>query len=171
LVAQKQSEGADATDELKKKTEAQRDIILATADALSQSIYELASGGEDALRNTAKNMIMFALDMLKVQTEIAIAGAIIQSLAQPDSVATFGVTGLIRAAVLVGLIEVAFAGVKGLVNNAFTSKSNTPEHASGGFTDGDGIYRAGEKGKEWIAPSWMLTSGLTAPIINGLESM
>lgn len=173
LVAQKQSEAAAATDELKAKTEMQRNVILQSADALGQSLYTLASGGEDALKEAGKNLIMFALDMLKVQTEIAIAGATIQSLAQPDSILTFGVSGLIRAAIIVGLIEAAFAGVKGLVNSAFSTKKGekTSGYAEGGFTDGDRIYRAGEKGPEWIAPNSFLRNPYTASIIAGLEQM
>lgn len=171
LVVKKQAEAADATEALKVKTESQRDMILATADALAQSVYDLASGGEDALREAGKNILLFALDMLKTQTEIAIAGATIQSLAQPDSVATFGATGLIRAAILVGLIEVAFAGVKGLVNNALTpKKGKATGYASGGFTDGERTYTAGEAGPEWISPNWMIKHPLTAPIIASLES-
>ena len=116
LAAKKQNEASDASEESKLKTEKQRDMILSSADALGQALYDLASGGEDAMKNAAKTMINFALDMLKIQVEIAIAKATIESLTQPDSVATFGVTGFIRAAVMVGLIEAAFAGVKGLVN-------------------------------------------------------
>lgn len=133
-AAKKQAEGAEASEELKVKTENQRDMILSMSEALSQSMYDLASGGEDALKQAGKNILLFALDMLKTQAEIAIAGATIQSLAQPDSVATFGATGLIRAAILVGLIEAAFAGVKGLVVGAFDSKGKQ----SGGYADAYG---------------------------------
>jgi len=146
LAKSKQLEASDATDELKNKTEAQRNMILDTADALSQSIYDLASGGEDALREAGKNILMFALDMLKTQTEIAIAGATIQSLSQPDSVATFGATGLIRAAILVGLIEAAFAGVKGLVNNAMGGSKQSGGFAETAASDSTpvGTYHANE---------------------------
>ena len=46
---------------------------------------------------------------------------------QPDSVASFGASGLARAAIIVGLIEAAFAVVKGVVSSAlgnFGSTSN-----------------------------------------------
>ncbi len=45
-----------------------------------------------------------------------------------------------------------------------------PEFATGGFTDGDRIYRAGEEGKEWIAPNWILTNPITGPVIQQLET-
>lgn len=147
FAAQKQKSGSEALEELYSRTESQRDMILSMSDALSEGIYDLASGGEDAIKQAGKNILLFALDMLKVQTEIAIAGATIQSLAQPDSIATFGASGLIRASILVALIEAAFAGVKGLVNNAFGLNSKQ----SGGFssTNGpddepDGVYHKNE---------------------------
>lgn len=136
LATAKQNEAAIQTEELNKKTEKQRDLILDSAATLGQSLYTLASGGENAFEEAAKNMIMFALDVLKVQTEIAIAKATIESLTQPDSIITFGVSGMIRAAVIVGLIEAAFAGVKGLVNGAFSSKSSPKSSSKSGYADG-----------------------------------
>lgn len=164
LVAQKQAEGSDATEELRIKTEKQRDMILGSADALGQALYDLASGGEDALKNAAKTMINFALDMLKVQVEIAIAKATIESLTQPDSIATFGVSGFIRAAVMVGLIEAAFAGVKGLVNGAFLT---------GGYTgSGNKNEVAGQVHKgEYVIPKKILDTPLGAAYAANLEAM
>jgi len=146
IAAKKQNEGSDATEELRIKTEKQRDMILSSADALGEALYDLASGGEDALRNAAKTMINFALDMLKVQVEIAMAKATIESLTQPDSVATFGATGLVRAAIMVGLIEAAFAGVKGLVNNAMGGSKQSGGFAETAASDSTpvGTYHANE---------------------------
>jgi len=173
FAAQKHNEGATESENLKLKTEQQRDVILQTTEALSDSIYMLASGGEDAMKEAGKNMILFALDMLKMQTQIAIAGATVQSLMQPDSILTFGASGLIRAAILVGLIEAAFAGVKGLVISAFSTKTKkSTGYSAGGFTGEGGILEpAGivHRG-EWVAPNWMLDNPFTADIIRGLES-
>lgn len=44
-------------------------------------------------------------------------------------------------------------------------------YAAGGFTDGDRIYRAGEAGREWITPNWMVEHPATAPIIQHLETI
>lgn len=169
-VAKKQNDAANESENLKLKTEQNRDVILQTAEALSDGIYALASGSEDAMKEAGRNMLMFALEMLKTQTQIAIAGATVQSLVQPDSILTFGATGLIRAAILVGLIEAAFAGVKGLVNGAFSKKSKG--YSTGGFTGQGGILEpAGMVHRgEWVAPSWMVKSPVTADIIHGLES-
>lgn len=54
-----------------------------------------------------------ALDLLKIQVQMAIVGATAQSLAMPDSVATMGVAGFARAAILVTAIEATFSALKG----------------------------------------------------------
>lgn len=43
-------------------------------------------------------------------------------------------------------------------------------YATGGFTQGETMYTAGESGTEWIAPNWMTNNPATAPIISTLES-
>lgn len=95
------------------------------------------TGNEDMVASSLKSIINMGLDLLKVQVQMAIAGATAQSLAQPDSIATFGASGLARAAILVGLIEAAFAAVKSVIGNVIgktgknSSTSTTSESASG----------------------------------------
>ena len=111
--------------------EIQRKVMEQFADFATtgaQALEDYMSGNEDALKEGARAKINIALDMLKSQMQIAIAGATMQSLAQPDSVATLGATGWARAAILAGLIEMAFGAVKGLVNAGFEG------YESGGYT-------------------------------------
>ena len=44
-----------------------------------------------------------------------------------------------------------------------------PAYAEGGFTNGDQIYRAGEKGQEFIASNSLLRDSKTAPVIKWLD--
>ena len=60
-----------------------------------------------------------------------------------------------QVAALVGTIKSATGKVKG--------------YAAGGFTQGEKMYLAGEKGTEWIAPNWMTKSPQTAPVISNLD--
>lgn len=106
-------------------------------DIVANAFFDFTQGNKDALKEGAKAIVITALEVLKAQTQVAIAGATIQSLAQPDSVATFGLAGLARAAVLAGLIEVAFASVEGLVQGFAVGTENAP-----------GRFVAGEKGRE-----------------------
>jgi hypothetical protein len=89
---------------------------------ISKGIEEYLQGNKDALKDSFKNVILLALDVLKKQAQISIAGATIQSLASPDSVLTWGVAGFEKAAFLAGLIEVAFAAVKSQVMQFDTGK-------------------------------------------------
>lgn len=95
------------------------------ANEMGSMIGGAIAGNEDLVSSSLKNLINMALDFLKVQVEMAIAGATVQSLAQPDSIATFGASGLARAAIIVGLIEAAFAAVKGAVSSAINNITGT----------------------------------------------
>lgn len=75
------------------------------------------AGNDDMIKQSMVSIINMGLDYLKVQAQMAIAGATMQSLATPDSILTFGSAGLARAAILTGLIEAAFAAVKSVVGS------------------------------------------------------
>ena len=82
------------------------------------------------LENFSKKIVLLGLDVLEKQALLAIASSTAQALAQPDSVATFGATGVARAAVLTGLIKAALAVTKAAVSG----------FAEGGFTGHGGKY-------------------------------
>lgn len=80
----------------------------------------------------------------------------------------------------------AAAGIAAAANVAVILAQPEPQYAAGGMTNEDPagyvsnatLFRnsasgrsfvAGEAGKEWIAPNWMLTNPKTAAIINSLE--
>lgn len=67
------------------------------------------------------NMILMGLDFLHKQLQMAIAKATFQSLASPESIATFGAAGLAKAALLTGLMEAAFAVVKSSISSSLNS--------------------------------------------------
>jgi TP901 family phage tail tape measure protein len=68
---------------------------------------------------------------------------------------------------IVGVVMAALAAAAGIAQLAALPKP--PEYSEGGYTKGDKIYRAGEKGKEFIAPNWMLEHPYTGPVIEGLN--
>jgi hypothetical protein len=70
------------------------------------------------------------------------------------------VLGLVMAALAVAATAAAIA-----------SLPPVPAYAEGGFTSGDKVYRAGEKGKEWIAPNWMTEHPYISPVIRDLEDI
>lgn len=125
----KANEATQAQQELNTKLQGNAQQYQQAIGIISQGVYDMASGSEDAMKTFAKAMLKFALEQLKIQAQIAAAGATVQSLSQPDSIATFGATGLVRAAIIVGLIEAAFAGLGALVDSfevgGYTAKSSS----------------------------------------------
>ncbi|MGD9928886.1 MAG: phage tail tape measure protein [Mangrovibacterium sp.] len=61
------------------------------------------------------------------------------------------------------------AQVAALITTIKSATSKVSGYATGGFTNGDRIYRAGEAGQEWIAPNGMLSNPVTGPVIQWLE--
>ena len=67
-------------------------------------------------------------------------------------------------------MEILIAGT--LAASLATIEANlptAPAYAEGGFTNGDQIYRAGEKGQEFIASNSLLRDKKTAPVIKWLD--
>lgn len=169
-AAEVAAQAAADQDDLNKKLTSQAQLYQDTIQVVSDGLFDMMSGSEDAFKTFAKNILIFALEQLKLQVQMAAAGATIQSLSQPDSIATFGVAGLKRAAIIVGLIEAAFAGIEGLVSNAFSS-GKRKGYSSGGFTGpGEITEPAGVVHKgEWVAPKWMVDHPALKEKISSLE--
>ncbi|RHJ83554.1 phage tail tape measure protein [Parabacteroides sp. AM08-6] len=152
------------------------------------------SGNSDIVKSSLVAIINMGLDALKIQCEMAAAGATMQSLAQADSVLTFGAAGFARAAILVGLIEAAFSAVKSvvgnLVNNIGNNASSSDISVNGSSLDtgtrvvNDGFYLGGDTGKgspfavagpvhydEYVVPSFVLHEPAAMNHVAALEAM
>lgn len=89
------------------------------------------------------------------QAGISMASAIIGFLADPGG--------------LPGIILSASAAVIGALQIANIENTDVEGYEQGGFTNGDKLYRAGEKGKkEFITPNWMLSHPVSGPIVESL---
>lgn len=88
------------------------------AEASSALLLGMARGNEDAAKNFAKASVGIAFDAVNAMVPIWVAQATAGSLIQPDSVATFGASGLARAAVLTALIKGVLAGLRGTLGFA-----------------------------------------------------
>ena len=160
-VSRNSEKAAGEQDELTKRITAQAQTYQDTINVVSDGLFEMMQGGEDAFKEFGKKILIFALEQLKIQAQLAAAGATVQSLAQPDSIATFGATGLARAAIIVGLIEVAFAGIEGLVKG-FSSGGPT---GPGGKYEPAGIVHK----KEYVIPSEGTENPQLRPFIDIIE--
>ena len=145
-------------DLLKEKYQMYLDFSAKIGEALGQSIAD----GTFTAKEAAKVLLENSLDMLQSYADIAIAKAAFESISSPLSVATFGIEGLAKAALLAALIHTALAAAKGVIMKNLDS---------GGFTGPGGKYEpAGivHKG-EWVANADMVSSPEFGPMIQSLE--
>ncbi|MCF8232813.1 MAG: hypothetical protein K9J27_11550 [Bacteroidales bacterium] len=85
------------------------------ATQMGQIIGQAAADSNMTLEEAGEQMLVILLDQLKKFVRMQIVKATVGSLASAESIATFGAAGLAKAAVLTGLIEAAFAGIKSMV--------------------------------------------------------
>lgn len=100
---------------------AKQEKIVAYLADFSDNIGTLVggaiSGNEDIVKSSLVSIINMALDALKLQTEMALAGATIQSLAK----SVMNPAAFARAALIITGIEAAFAAVKSIVNSSINN--------------------------------------------------
>lgn len=111
----KEEEKRKAVEENFKKT---LKISEEIGNATGELFGDILTGNEEAMKDSAKNLLKIILKSVKVSVQGAIAQAAALSFAQPDSVASFGATGIIRSGILTGLIEAAFAVFEKAISNA-----------------------------------------------------
>lgn len=183
--------------ELKQQTQHTQQLVQITqsfSGELGNLVGSALSGNKNMVKSALQSIVSTALDALKLQCEIAVAGATMISLAQADSVLTFGAAGLARAAVLAGLIEAAFGAVKAVVSgliggigggisNADTDGSASSEQktgqrvatgfAVGGYTgDGSPTEVAGVAHRsEYVVPSFVLSQPIAMNHVSALEAL
>lgn len=89
---------------------------------------------------------------------------------------SLGIAALAGASAMLQVSAISSADVPAYAQGGFNKTSNDPQ----GFTSGPTLYSnsssgtpfiAGEAGKEWIAPNWMLQNPITANTIDMLEAV
>lgn len=91
-------------------------VIEQSVEQMGGMLIAFASGQEESIADYAKNILKMGLKLVKDQAEIAAVGVTVQSLASPESIATFGAAGIAKAAIIIGLIEAAFAGLNVVID-------------------------------------------------------
>jgi len=167
FAAQKQAQGTAAQETAIAKQKQQSDTIKMVGDVMTDYVTGALNGSLDGFQSFGDTLILMSLQILKQMVPIWSAQILGLSLASPESIATWGVAGMAKFAVITGLMYAGIAAVEGLVKKK--KQDSTTKYAAGGFTNGEGVYIAGEEGKEWIAPNWMVTHPATAPLISDLD--
>lgn len=80
---------------------------------IGQGVSDAIAGEEGAIKETLKKIL---ISTLKMKKEAWQATALGEALITPDSVATGGATGLIKAALISGLIEAGYQTAVGVIN-------------------------------------------------------
>ncbi|MCK9544386.1 MAG: hypothetical protein M0R03_20395 [Novosphingobium sp.] len=113
-------------------------LILASEFAIaSGEIFGRAlTDQEYKFQQAAKDFLLTNLKMLKAEVQQAILANSIKAtagaIASGESIATWGIAGLAKAATLVGLIEAAYVGVDALMERAIPSFYKGVENFEGG---------------------------------------
>jgi hypothetical protein len=118
---------------------------------------------EKSLKDFGKATVLVALEATKRLVQLSIAQATAQSLASPESVATFGTAGFAKAAILTALIEAAFAAVSGVVQQGFSEGGST---GSGAKNEPAGIVHKGE----YVVPQEGVQNPAVSSVLGVLES-
>lgn len=120
VTDQKLANNKKVADDKKKKAEdekriaddlykTQRQFALQSADIIASAIQQEG----DLIENFTKGVAVSVLNILEQQ---AIASATIQSLISPESIATGGIGGLIKAGIIISLIKAAFGTFKAAIS-------------------------------------------------------
>lgn len=117
----------------------QQNLDAFTEQVTARAVNALFQQG-DALKNFQRVLANTLLDILERQLTAQIVG---QSLAQPDSIATFGATGITRSAILLGILKGSFAVARNFLSG-FAEGGLVEAFANGGLSgkrigSGDGI--------------------------------
>lgn len=177
--------GTDAQLELlKKRNEESKKLQEQYSDVITQSLLDIAEVYGDFLTQQKQDSKQFLKDLLTVALSaleklilIQVAAASAQSYAQPDSVATFGLTGTARALILSALIKATFAGLKGLVEQfkfggdiPGTSAMGEGEMAGPSHDNGGIKALVGGRAVEFEGGEHKLQNGSETYIINKISS-
>lgn len=178
-VEQQEQERKEATlQRLQEEGEATAAFVSSIGEMFAAS---LSQQGLD-LEQFTQGVVTLLLDTMEKAVTAAVLQATLKTtaaaLSSPDSIATFGVAGLAKAALITGLIKGAFAIFKAGLSSAFSSK--TPKvFATGGFT-GTSALPADHTGhrpvgvvheNEYVAPQWQVKHPVYGQIIRGLNEV
>lgn len=118
---------------LEQRFSAERSQLIESAtESLGSVIGEFFTSQELTFREFSKKIVLVALDAVEKEILLQVAAASARSLASAESVASFGVAGIAKAALITGLIKAAFAGIKAQVQNFAEGGQVLPVYQGGG---------------------------------------
>lgn len=128
-------------DEIAKRA---KDMLLSFGESAGEIFANMQMNQKDAAKQALKDMIKMAINHLKAIAYAEVGVSTAMSLATADSIATFGVSGLARAAVLAALINGAATAAEFGANSLIDKFAKGTKNAPGG------LAFVGEQGHELI---------------------
>lgn len=178
-------------EQIQKKYE---ELIKNSLTGVGEAFGNLISGEEDAVQAFGNSMVDILFDVLNQLVTIwtlQLAGTAVKTTAQaqmeamstPDSVLTFGASGLARAAIMAGIISAILAVAKAGLKSAINGKKSTSSSQStgqrvvkgysvGGYSGDGGVHEVAgvvHKG-EYIVPAWQLRDPVSFNYVRALET-
>ncbi|QIX61856.1 hypothetical protein HER32_11955 [Hymenobacter sp. BT18] len=127
------AEEGRVTEKVQAETEKRIETAVALGQAMGQLFADTLSQQGVTLQGFLGKFIVLILDALEKQVLAQQAAATAASLASPESVATYGTAGILKAALINGLIVAAFESAKFAI-----SAGTQTEFATGGGIEGPG---------------------------------
>jgi TP901 family phage tail tape measure protein len=177
FATQKQTEGSEAQKDATAKQLQQADTIKMVGDVMTDYVTGAMDGSIDGFQTFGDTLILMSLQILKQMVPIWSAQILGLSLSSPESVATWGVAGMAKYALITGLMYAGIAAVEGMVKGGINKKreaaSASKGYVAGGFTGAGGKYEpAGivHKG-EYVVPANVLKNPFGAALVANIEDM
>jgi hypothetical protein len=95
------------------------DVLVNTGKTIQSLAEGIGSGAISSTEEVGKALLDIAFQTLSAYADIALAQSTIGSLAQPDSIASFGALGIARAAIIGALIKGALAALRSQLAGSF----------------------------------------------------
>lgn len=187
----------NAADDLIKNFVRKRDLYKQYGADLGDAFGSILAGQEGAMADFGDSLIDIMFDVLSKMVNVwalelagvsvkTIAQAQMESLATPDSVLTFGASGLARAAVMAGLITTVLAaaktGLKAVIKGGKTSDKSSSSstgqrvvkgYSVGGYSGDGGTHEVAgvvHKG-EYIVPAFQMKDPVSFNYVRALETI
>lgn len=136
-------------------------IYQSTMTGIGDAVVKSMMGDKEGMKNVFKDMLIMWLDYLKKLILIKQTEILAQSLASPESIATFGIAGIAKAAIIVGIVEAAFAGLKGAIGNFYDGGFTGP----GAWNKPQGIVHS----NEFVANRFATQNPTVRPVLDMID--
>lgn len=171
LAAQNEANRISAIEQQEQENREKLELVQAYSTAVGELVVLASENSQEATKaavNLALDAIsQIALAAVQKSADAAIASATVTALSQPDSVATFGAAGFVRAAILTALIRAALAAAKSAIQGSYEGEERVGQGERPIWQGKDGYLRRVHKNEGIVDAE---TNMKYLPYINAMRS-